>query len=139
MFVIMKHTLLFTLTFLLIMAITPGNAQTSTSLVAKAKDHSVEIIRYNIPADQHANFEEAYRKAGKLLDASAFCLGYEVIHGEEEPDHYIVVIDWTSTQDHMTGFRNSPQFMPFFDLVKPFYTSIEEMKHYKTVYGETKP
>jgi quinol monooxygenase YgiN len=130
----MKHTILFTLTIFLIMAITPSKAQTNTALT---KNHSMEIIRYTIAADQHANFEEAYKRAGKLLDASTYCLGYEVIHGEEEPDHYIVIIDWTSTQDHMTGFRNSPQFMPFFDLVKPFYNNIEEMKHYKAVYGET--
>ena len=61
-----------------------------------------------------------------------------MIHGEEEPDHYIVIIDWKSTEDHMQGFRQSVQFMPFFNLVKPFYNNIEEMKHYKAVFGATK-
>lgn len=127
----MKHIISFILTIILIMTIHSVNAQTNSS--------STEIIRYTIPTEQHAHFEEAYQQAGKLLDASTFCKGYEVIHGEEEPDHYIVVIYWTSTEDHMNGFRNSPQFMPFFDLVKPFYNHIEEMKHYKKVFGGTKP
>jgi quinol monooxygenase YgiN len=134
----MKHTIFTTLTIFFIMSITSGTAQNTPS-AANAKNSSVEIIRYTIPADQHTNFEEAYKKAGKLLEESAFCLGYQVIHGEEEPDHYIVIIDWSSTQDHMNGFRQGPQFKPFFNLVKPFYNNIDEMKHYKVVSGAAKP
>lgn len=120
------------------MSITPATAQ-STPSAANTKNHTVEIIRYTITPDLHSNFEEAYKKAGKLLEESSYCLAYQVIHGEEESDHYIVIIDWTSTQDHMNGFRQSPQFMPFFNLVKPFYNNIEEMKHYKAVFEAAKP
>ncbi|PSL46703.1 antibiotic biosynthesis monooxygenase [Chitinophaga niastensis] len=94
------------------------------------KNYTVEIIRYNIPENEHRNFETAYAEAGKQLQASKYCLGYEVIHGIEEPNHYIVTIHWTSKDEHMSGFRSSPEFMPFFNLVKPFYNNIEEMKHY---------
>jgi quinol monooxygenase YgiN len=135
----MKHTVFFTLTIFLIMSITRGMAQVNTPSATNPKNNSVEIIRYTITADQHSSFEEAYKKAGKLLEESAFCLAYQLIHGEEEPDHYIVIIDWKSTQDHMNGFRQSPQFMPFFTLVKPFYNNIEEMKHYKPVFEVAKP
>jgi quinol monooxygenase YgiN len=134
----MKHTIFFILTIFFIMSITSGTAQ-KTPPAANSKNPSVEIIRYTISADQHANFEDAYKQAGRLLQESRFCLAYQVIHGEEEPDHYIVIIDWKSTEDHMNGFRQSPQFMPFFNLVKPFYNNIEEMKHYKPVFGVAKP
>lgn len=134
----MKHPVFYTLTIFFIMSIAPGTAQNTPS-AANPKNPSVEIIRYTISADQHANFEEAYKEAGKLLQESTFCLGYRVIHGKEEPDHYIVIIDWISTEDHMLGFRQSAQFMPFFNLVKSFYNNIEEMKHYKIVFGTAKP
>jgi quinol monooxygenase YgiN len=132
----MKSILVFTLITLSIMSGTNTMAQGKNS---NTQNHSIEIIRYSIPADQHSNFEEAYREAGKLLDASPYCLGYQVIHGEEEPNHYIVIIDWTSTQEHLDGFRKSQQFMPFFNLVKPFYNNIEEMKHYKEAFQSSKP
>ncbi len=93
-------------------------------------NYSVEIIRYTIPQDQYSNFETAYTEAGKYLKASKYCLGYQVIHGNEEPNHYIIIIHWTSIEDHVNGFRSSPEFSPFFNLVKPFFNSIEEMKHY---------
>lgn len=90
----------------------------------------VEIIRYKIPADQQKNFEAAYAEAGKSLKESPYCLHYEVIHGIEEPDKYIVRIHWTSKEDHEKLFRSSAQFRSFFKEVRPFFNNIEEMKHY---------
>lgn len=95
-----------------------------------ANNYSVEIIRYNIPQDQQAGFEKAYAEAGRFLQASPYCLGYQVIHGEEEPSHYIVTIHWTSKDDHLNGFRKSSEFGSFFQLVRPFFGNIDEMKHY---------
>jgi len=97
----------------------------------KGNNHSVEIIRYTISPEKQNNFEEAYLQAGNYLKASPYCLSYEVIRGTEEPNHYIIIICWTSVDEHLNGFRKSPEFMPFFNLVKPFYASIGEMKHYE--------
>jgi quinol monooxygenase YgiN len=97
------------------------------------KNYSVEIIRYNIAEDQKSNFEKAYIEAGKYLQASKYCLGYQVIHGNEEQNHYIVIINWTSKEEHLQGFRKSPELMPFFNLVKPFFNNIEEMKDYDLI------
>jgi len=97
----------------------------------KNDNFSVEIIRYNISPDQQASFEETYAKASRILQQSPFCLAYEIIHGVDEPQHYIVRIHWTSKEDHMKGFRNSAEFAPFFSLVKSFYNNIVEMKHYE--------
>lgn len=94
-------------------------------------EHSVEIIRYNIAQEKQNIFEKAYTNAGKYLEASPFCLGYNIIRGKEEPNHYIVIIYWTSMEDHLNGFRRSADFTPFFNLVKPFFNDIEEMKHYE--------
>lgn len=106
-------------------------AYSQTKTMDKNNTYSVEIIRYNIALDQRSSFEEAYAKAGAILQKSSYCLGYEVIHGVDESQHYIVRIHWTSKQNHLNGFRNSPEFGTFFNLVKPFYNNIEEMKHYE--------
>lgn len=90
----------------------------------------VEYIRYAIPAPMAADFEEAYRQAGALLAADEHCLGHEVARGIEDPDHYVVRIEWDSVDGHEQGFRRSPAFAEFFALVKPFFDAIEEMTHY---------
>jgi quinol monooxygenase YgiN len=125
----MKQILLL---LLLGLAFESSYAQNNRNNMEKKKNFSVEIIRDNIAADQQKNFEQAYTNAAKYLKASPYCLGYKVIHGKEEPAHYIVIIHWTSMEEHLSGFRKSADFMPFLNLVNPFYNNIEEMKHYDT-------
>ncbi|MFD0696148.1 antibiotic biosynthesis monooxygenase family protein [Paenibacillus sp. GCM10027628] len=90
----------------------------------------VEIIRYNVPAGQEEEFLNAYQEASQYLDRSQHCLSYEVIKGMEEPNRYIVRIEWDSLDGHMKGFRTGSDFQPFFAHVRPFFNAIEEMKHY---------
>ncbi|MBS1507243.1 MAG: antibiotic biosynthesis monooxygenase [Bacteroidetes bacterium] len=94
---------------------------------------STEIIRYKIDPERHVAFEAAYTEAGLLLQQSPYCLGYKIIKGTEEPENYIVQIQWTSEQDHLNGFRKSSSFGKFFSLVKPYYADIQEMKHYTLI------
>jgi quinol monooxygenase YgiN len=90
----------------------------------------VEYIRYAIPPDQAAAFEDAYDRAGAILSADEHCLAHEVARGVENPDRYVVRIEWDSVEGHEQGFRRSPSFGEFFALVKPFFEAIEEMTHY---------
>ncbi len=90
----------------------------------------VEYIRYTISSDKQKNFIEAYTLASKQLDDSEYCLGYELSHCEEDPKNFILRIQWTSTEDHLNGFRKSKDFMTFFGHVKPFFNDISEMNHY---------
>jgi len=96
-------------------------------------DYSVEIIRYTIPQDKFESFEKVYQEAGVYLQKSPYCQGYEILHGDEEPNHYIVTIIWTSREDHLNGFRKSAEFSDFLRLVRPFYNNINEMKHYTKI------
>ena len=131
----MKHVLI-PMLFVCTLFSTAINAQNTRNNMEKKKNYSVEIIRYNISGDQHQNFEQAYTNAGKYLQSSPYCLGYQLIHGKEEPDNYIVIIHWTSMEEHLNGFRKSADFMPFFNLVKPFFNNIKEMKHYELTAAE---
>lgn len=90
----------------------------------------VEYIRYSVPAAREAEFEEAYRRAGRVLDEDQHCLRYEITKGVEEPEHFVVRIEWDSIEGHERGFRSSPGFREFFTAVQPFLSEIEEMKHY---------
>jgi quinol monooxygenase YgiN len=65
-----------------------------------------------------------------VLDADTHCLGYDVSRGVEEPEHFVVRIEWDSLEGHEQGFRTSSRFGEFFAAVKPFFAAIDEMKHY---------
>lgn len=91
---------------------------------------STEIIRYHIPAGDEAAFEAAYAEAQRYLAASPVCRSYALLRCEEEPARYLLRIEWTSTAEHLGGFRRSAAFPSFLALVRPFIGAIEEMQHY---------
>jgi quinol monooxygenase YgiN len=91
----------------------------------------VEYIRYRIDAARGQEFERAYAEAGSSLAASSHCLAYEVTRGVEDPQSYVVRIEWDSVEGHEQGFRKSAEFREFFAAVRPFFDDIEEMRHYE--------
>ena len=101
---------------------------------------TIEYIRYRIAdPERRPAFEDAYATASALLDAAPECLGYDLAHGVEEPENYILRIEWTSVDDHLRGFRGGPHFGAFLAAVRPYVGDIEEMKHYEptVVSGKT--
>lgn len=92
---------------------------------------TVEYIRYRITApERRAAFEKDYATAAEQLDLAPQCLGYELSQGVEEPERYILRIEWTSVEDHLQGFRGGPHFPPFLASIRSYIQDIEEMKHY---------
>lgn len=108
-----------------------------TDSKTKESEMLVEYIRYEVPAARHAEFLASYQAAARELAASDQCLSYEVSQGVEEPDHFMVRIQWQSLEGHEQGFRKSALFPGFFRNVKPFFEQIREMKHYRVdTYGK---
>lgn len=90
----------------------------------------VEYIRYRVASERQREFEDAWANAQQVLQEATQCLGYEVSHGVEEAENYVVRIEWRSVREHEQGSRQSAAFGRFFKIVKPFLDQIEEMRHY---------
>ncbi|MFI6035180.1 group II truncated hemoglobin [Streptomyces sp. NPDC051315] len=99
---------------------------------------TVEYIRYHIPEKRSAEFLAAYTRAAPLLAASPHCVDYELARCEEDFAHFVLRVTWTSTEDHLEGFRTSDLFPAFLAETRPYVGDIEEMRHYKptSVRGE---
>lgn len=95
----------------------------------------IEYIRYRIDSARADEFERAYAEASRPLAQSSHCLAYEVARGVEDPESYVVRIEWDSVEGHEQGFRQSPEFREFFADVKPFFDDIAEMRHYELLLG----
>lgn len=92
----------------------------------------IEYIRYDIAEAERAAFLAAYADAATELRASGHCLRYEIAQGIEEPNHFVVRLEWDSLEGHEAGFRKGPEFPEFFRKVKPYFGRVQAMKHYRT-------
>lgn len=93
----------------------------------------IEYIRYRIQEEQSTAFLEAYRQAQQALIDSPHCQRYELSRCQEEPDRYVLRIEWDSVEGHLQGFRRSEHFRTFLGHVRPYVGQIEEMQHYEVL------
>jgi heme-degrading monooxygenase HmoA len=63
----------------------------------------VEYIRYKIDPSRNDEFDQAYRRAGTLLDASPHCQRWEAARCVDDPEKQIVRIEWDSTEGASAG------------------------------------
>ncbi|RYG75343.1 antibiotic biosynthesis monooxygenase [bacterium] len=90
----------------------------------------LEYVRYTVDADRASAFVDAYAVAGKSLEASPHCKGYELSRCTEAPESFILRIEWDSVEGHLQGFRASAEFRAFFAAIRPYVKDIGEMRHY---------
>ncbi|PXY22755.1 group II truncated hemoglobin [Prauserella muralis] len=92
---------------------------------------TIEYIRYRVGAGRAAAFEAAYARAATPLGESPHCVDYELARCVEDPGDYILRITWTSVNDHLEGFRGSPEFGRFLAEIREYVPDIQEMRHYE--------
>ena len=51
----------------------------------------------------------------------------------ELENHYFLLVNWQTPESHTEGFQGSQAFNKFRELVLPFYESMPEIKHYKSI------
>ena len=91
----------------------------------------IEIIRYAIQPGDEPTFEEAFRQAAVLLEASNHCLGFTLTRATRERNRYMMSVYWDSPDGHLIGFRQSGTFKEYQELLEPYADRIEETGHYR--------
>lgn len=84
--------------------------------------------------DQEA-FESAFATARQLLEGAAGCQSVQLVRGIETPTSYLLLVVWRRLEDHMEGFRNSPAFTQWRELVGPFFATPPDVEHFS--YADT--
>ncbi len=94
----------------------------------------LELADIRIHAGQNAAFEEAIQRglATVISQAKGF-KGFQVNHGIESPERYILQILWETLEDHTMGFRESPLFAQWRAIVGPFFTGAPTVEHFDLV------
>jgi len=75
-------------------------------------------------------FEKAFTKAAPLIRSAKGCRKAEMHRGIENPDSFILLALWDTVDDHMKGFRESPEFTEWRALLGPHFASPPAMEHY---------
>ncbi|MGD0313383.1 MAG: antibiotic biosynthesis monooxygenase [Acidimicrobiales bacterium] len=80
-------------------------------------------------------FEAALEQARAVIAGSPGFRSLSLHRGVEDPDRYLLLVEWEALEDHVVGFRESERFTQWRALIGPFFDSPPLVDHFEPVDG----
>jgi heme-degrading monooxygenase HmoA len=95
----------------------------------------LEHAAITIRPDSAEGFEEAVRQGRSVIAAAHGFVSFQLHRGIEQPNRYVLLIQWETLDDHLVGFRGSAAFGEWRALVGPYFESPPVVDHLEAVAG----
>ena len=92
-----------------------------------------EMAHITVSAGKNAEFEAAVKEALPLFHRARGYRSVELQRGVEEPNQYVLVVQWDTVEDHMVHFRESADFQEWRRLVGPYFEKPPVVGHTQVV------
>lgn len=88
----------------------------------------------SIRPGRETEFEEAFSRARPLISCQPGFGGLSLSRSIESPNLYLLLVEWESVAAHTEGFRKSPEFERWKQLLHPFYDPAPVIEHFTDVH-----
>jgi heme-degrading monooxygenase HmoA len=95
----------------------------------------LEVAILPVRRGQSAAFEAAFGKAQALISSIPGYLSHELQRGVENDHEYVLLVRWQKLEHHTIGFRQSPQYQQWRELLHHFYDQVPDVSHYSRVFS----
>ncbi|WP_137893226.1 antibiotic biosynthesis monooxygenase [Ramlibacter sp. 2FC] len=96
----------------------------------------LELADIRIQSGREAEFEEAAKRGlDMVLSKAKGFQKYEVRRSIESPERYMLLIHWDTLEDHTVGFRTSPAYAQWRDIVGPYFAQAPFVEHFEFCAG----
>jgi heme-degrading monooxygenase HmoA len=91
----------------------------------------LEVAPLTVRDGQAEAFEAAFRSAREIITSMPGFLSHELHRCIERPNEYLLLVRWKSLEDHTVGFRQSPRYLEWKQLLHHFYEPFPLVSHYE--------
>ena len=95
----------------------------------------LEVAILNVIPGREAEFEAAFRGAQRIISSMRGYRSHELRRCVEVVNRYILLVSWDRLEDHTAGFRGSPGYQKWKQLLHHFYDPFPVVEHYMAVAG----
>jgi heme-degrading monooxygenase HmoA len=95
----------------------------------------LEIADLRVRSGQSRAFEAAFADAQRIIASAPGDLGHELQRCLETDDRYVLLVRWTSVDDHESGFRGAVAYHDGKRLLHHFYDPFPTVLHFERVAG----
>ena len=93
----------------------------------------LESAPLQVKPGQSQAFEAAFREAQAIIASMPGYRSHELQRCLEREGHYLLLVRWESVEAHEVGFRKSPQYQRWKQLLHHFYDPFPTVNHYEAV------
>lgn len=88
----------------------------------------------HVRPDQEAAFEAAFAQAESIIASMPGFRSLNLSRCVERPSTYLLLVEWDEPEDHTVGFRGSPDYDLWRQLLHHFYEPVPTVEHYERVF-----
>ena len=93
----------------------------------------LEVAVLTVRSGQSRQFEAAFQEAQRFISSAEGYISHELQRCLEVEDQYLLLVRWRRLEDHRDGFRNSPAYQEWKQLLHHFYNPFPTVEHYVAV------
>jgi heme-degrading monooxygenase HmoA len=93
----------------------------------------LEVAILDVIPGQESAFETAFREAQAIISSMPGYISHELQRCIEDESRYLLLVKWQTLEDHTLGFRGSPEYQRWKDLLHHFYDPFPTVKHFQSV------
>jgi heme-degrading monooxygenase HmoA len=94
----------------------------------------LEVAILNVRAGQKDAFERAFADAQQIISSMPGYVSHQLQRCLEEPDKYLLLVNWRRLEDHTIGFRQSTGYQEWRRLLHHFYDPFPTVEHFEAVF-----
>jgi heme-degrading monooxygenase HmoA len=93
----------------------------------------LETAPLNIRPGQTADFEASFAVAQAIIAGMPGYITHQLQRCLEDDHKYLLLVQWQTLKDHEVGFRGSPQYQEWRQLLHHYYDPFPTVEHYVQV------
>jgi heme-degrading monooxygenase HmoA len=93
----------------------------------------LEVAILYIKQGQEYAFEKDFKKAGQYISSIMGYRHHSLQKCIEQNNKYILLVEWDKLEDHTIGFRQSPTYLKWKELLHHYYDPFPIVEHFEAI------
>ena len=93
----------------------------------------LELAILDVVPTREADFEQAFSEAQSIIASMPGFISLELHRCLEHTSRYALLVRWRTLEDHTVGFRQSPEYRRWKQLLHHFYDPFPRVEHFAPI------
>ena len=96
---------------------------------------TLEVAILDVKPGEAAAFEQAFSEAQSIIASMPGYQSHQLQRCIENPNRYILLVNWESLEAHTVRFRESAQYQTWRRLLHHYYDPFPTVEHFESVFS----